>query len=158
MMKNMNKKFTFWGLALAIFFVLKYVFFFTIFIPLSIKYGPSVKEWCIKTFMPGKIVKESGNIEVQDRQLNYFDKIQVLGQGRVILSQNEKNGLKIEGDKNILPFIETVIENNTLKIQPKKGLLLKKSENLKFYVHAKNLKEIDLDKKIHLELLTVSNK
>lgn len=152
MIKNMNKKFTFWGLILAIFFILKYVLFFTIFIPLSVKYGPSVKEWCIKTFMPSKIVKESGNIEIQDRMLASFNKIKVIGQGRVILSQNEKNSIKIEGDKNILPYIETEIKNDTLTIRPKKGLFLKKAEDLKFYVNAKSLKDINLDKDIHFEL------
>jgi hypothetical protein len=158
MIKNLNKKFTFWGLILAMFFVLKYVLFFTIFIPLSVKYGPAVKEWCVQTFMPSKIVKKSGNIELQDRKLDSFDKIKISGRGRVILSQNEKNSVKIEGDKNILPFIETELKDNTLIIRPKKGLILKSAEDLKFYVNAKNLKEINLDKDIHFELLTASNK
>jgi hypothetical protein len=154
-MINMNKKFTFWGLILAIAFVLKYVLFFTIFIPLSVKYGPAVKEWCVNVFTPSRVVKESGQIITENRIFKNFEKIKISGNGNLILGKNKTDGITLEGDSNMVAQIETEVEGNTLIIRPKKGLFFK-SENMKYVVDANKVKEVELDSNIKCELSNTS--
>lgn len=154
MIKNMNKKFTFWGLVLAIFFVLKYVLFFTIFIPLSVKYGPAVKEWCVNVFTPSRVIKESGQIITENRGFKNFEKIKISGNGNLIIGQKKSEGITLEGDSNIVEKIETEVDGKTLIIRPKKGLFFN-SENIKYHVDAHNVKEIELEGDIKCELSNI---
>jgi hypothetical protein len=155
MIKNMNKKYTFWGLILALGFILKYVLFFTIFIPLSVRYGPTVKEWCINVFVPSRVVKESGQIITENRNFKNFEKIKILGNGNLILGQNKSDGIAIEGDSNVVAQIETEIDGKTLIIRPKKGLFIN-SEKMIYHVNTQTVKEIELDGNIKCEFSNIS--
>lgn len=61
-------------------------------------------------------VKGSGEIISEDRQLSEFKTIKLKGVGRVVLTQGQIHAVNIETDDNIMPLIETEIQNDQLII------------------------------------------
>ncbi len=70
---------------------------------------------CDVPFQP-RLVKGSGEIVVEDRKVSGFDKILVTGAGRLIITQGDSESLSIETDDNLMEYIETKVEGNTLEI------------------------------------------
>ena len=70
---------------------------------------------CVVPFQP-QLVKGSGNIVVEDRKVSGFDKILVTGAGRLVITQGDSESLSIETDDNLMEYIETKVEGNTLEI------------------------------------------
>jgi hypothetical protein len=70
---------------------------------------------CSIPFTP-KMVRGSGEIVVEERNVTNFDKILVTGAGRVIITQGESESLTIETDDNLIEFIETGVNGKTLEI------------------------------------------
>ena len=70
---------------------------------------------CAVPFSP-RLVKGSGDIVVEDRKVSDFDEILVTGAGRLIITQGDSESLSIETDDNLVEFIETKVEGNTLEI------------------------------------------
>ena len=70
---------------------------------------------CGVPFQP-RLVKGSGDIVVEDRKVSDFDKILVTGAGRLIITQGDSESISIETDDNLMEYIETKVEGNTLEI------------------------------------------
>lgn len=70
---------------------------------------------CIVPFSP-RLVRGSGNVIVEERDVSGFDEIQISGVGRVIVTQADSESLTVETDDNLLDYIETEVEGNTLEI------------------------------------------
>lgn len=70
---------------------------------------------CAVPFRP-RLIKGSGNIIVEDRKVSGFDKILVTGVGKVIITQGDSESLSIETDDNLMEYIETKVNGNTLEI------------------------------------------
>ncbi len=61
-------------------------------------------------------VRGSGDIVTEDVPVSDFDRVSLSGIGDVIITQGETESLRIEADDNILPYIETRVQNGTLVI------------------------------------------
>lgn len=70
---------------------------------------------CGVPFSP-RLVKGSGDILVEDRQVSGFDKISIEGAGRIILTQEDKESLTVETDDNLMKYIRTEVVGDTLEI------------------------------------------
>jgi hypothetical protein len=70
---------------------------------------------CGVPFQP-RLVRGSGDIIVENRQVSGFDKIEVEGAGKVIITQGDKESLTIETDENLVEYIRTEVKGNTLEI------------------------------------------
>lgn len=70
---------------------------------------------CVVPFAP-RLVKGSGNVVVEQRPVSGFDEILVTGAGTVIVSQGSSETLSIETDDNLMEYIETKVQGNTLEI------------------------------------------
>ena len=70
---------------------------------------------CSIPFAP-QLVKGSGEIVVEERNVTNFDKILVTGTGRVIITQGESETLTVETDDNLMEYIETKVIGKTLEI------------------------------------------
>jgi hypothetical protein len=70
---------------------------------------------CIVPFSP-RLVRGSGDVIVEERDVSDFEKIQVSGVGRVIITQGSSESLSVETDDNLLEYIETEVNGNTLEI------------------------------------------
>ncbi len=70
---------------------------------------------CAVPFKP-RLINGSGNVIVEDRKVSGFDKILVTGAGKVIITQGDSESLSIETDDNLMEYIETKVNGNTLEI------------------------------------------
>ena len=61
-------------------------------------------------------VKGSGEVVAEERRLSEFKTIKLKGVGRVVLTQGPNHSITIQTDDNIMPLIETEIQNDQLVI------------------------------------------
>lgn len=62
----------------------------------------------------------SGNVESETRNVEPFHSVDSRISGDVFIEQGSGNSLKIEAEDNILPLLETSVENGVLVIRPEK--------------------------------------
>jgi len=61
----------------------------------------------------------SGNVVSEERTVESFDSIKILGSGNVYFSQGEASPLVISGDDNLLEHVKTYVSGGTLIVEPK---------------------------------------
>jgi len=100
-----------------------------------------------------QIIRGNGNLKTDLRALSGFNEIIAQGSFSVILTQGEKEGIRIETDENIVEIFQTRIEKQTLYITMLADV--RKSEKLNVYVSIKELTKIVLLNDISLKTETV---
>jgi hypothetical protein len=95
------------------------------------------------SFGSSEPVKGNGNIKRQARQVGHFDGLAMSLPGRVEVRSGGSEGLTIEADDNLLPLIETVVEDGTLKIRNKDKVNIQ-PRNLTIVVQARALDRLAL--------------
>lgn len=83
----------------------------------------------------GKRIKGNGHMKMEERTVPSFTGVASHGSFDVIVS-NGAAGLKLEAEENILPYIETSVENGVLHIRTKDGYWLSTKLDGKIYVTA----------------------
>ena len=83
----------------------------------------AISSGCIPPVRP-RLIKGSGEIIVEEREVSGFDSIAMAGAGRIILTQGEEESLSIETDDNLLEYIETRVRGNTLEIDFSDDIIL----------------------------------
>lgn len=91
----------------------------------------------------GEQVTGNGNIKRQAREAAHFTGVALSLQGKVEIHSGGPEGVTIETDENLLPLIETVVEDGTLKIRARRGSNLR-TRNMKFIVQARALDRLAL--------------
>lgn len=84
----------------------------------------------------GKIKKEKRNAS------GTFDEIQVSGRYKVLFKQGSTTSIEVEADENLLPYIETVVEGDELKLHAKKGFNVKPTATIIVYITLPKLSSI----------------
>ncbi len=92
----------------------------------------------------GEKIQGSGNIKKQSRELAHFTGISMSLPAQVELRIGNAEGITIETDDNLLPHIETVIENGTLKVRPAKRNMNLHARSMKIVINAKEVERISL--------------
>lgn len=89
-------------------------------------------------------VQGSGKIQHQARDVAHFDGVAMSLPGNVeIRSGSGREGLTIDADDNVLPLIETVVEDGTLKIRARRNTNLR-THSLKVVVQARSVDRLML--------------
>ena len=78
---------------------------------------------CIPSVQP-RLIKGSGNVIVEDRNVSGFDQIAMAGAGQIIITQGDKESLSIETDDNLLEYISSEVKGDTLEIDFTKDIIL----------------------------------
>jgi hypothetical protein len=89
-------------------------------------------------------VQGSGAIRKQARDVAHFTGLTVAVPGQVELRLGNAEGVTIETDDNLLPLVETVVEDGTLKIRPARKNLGLQTRNLKIVVQARTIERLAL--------------
>ena len=92
----------------------------------------------------GEHVEGSGSIKRQARQVQHFTGVALELPGRLELRTGSAEGVTVEADDNLLPLIETVVEDGTLKVRPSKRNLNLRSRNMKIVVTARQVDRLSL--------------
>jgi len=90
-------------------------------------------------------IEGSGNIVTKNIPVLSFDALSARGVFSVILTQGDKEEVKIEADDNLQELFEVKNEGSTLKIDMKKDGIISSKNKMKVYITFKNLKSMDLN-------------
>jgi hypothetical protein len=80
-------------------------------------------------------------VHTEDRNLTGFKGVESNGSFDVIVSSGPQS-VKIEGEENILPYIETYVDGDVLKVGTKRGYWLKPERGVRVYVTAPSFNKI----------------
>lgn len=92
----------------------------------------------------GETVQGSGTVKRQARQVAHFSGVAFELPGKLELRTGDSEGVTIETDDNLLPLVETVVENGTLKIRPSRRDMNLRTRNLKVVVNARQVERLAL--------------
>lgn len=84
----------------------------------------------------GKRVKGNGEIRTEERSVNNFKNVEVSGAAKVYVSQGSPATVKIEGDANLLQYMEVTQEGDKISIRERPGFNLSPTGDLNVYVTA----------------------
>lgn len=92
----------------------------------------------------GEQVQGSGTVRKQAREVPHFSALSVAVPGQVELRLGNTEGVTIETDDNLLPLIETVVEDGALKIRPMRKNVNLQTRTLKIVVQARTIERLGL--------------
>ncbi|QOL49367.1 head GIN domain-containing protein [Massilia litorea] len=95
-------------------------------------------------FWGGEQVQGSGRIVKQVRQVGNFSGLSLGLPGHLELRIGNTEGVTIEADDNLLPLVETVVENGTLKIRSTRRNLNLESKSIRIVVQARSIERLSL--------------
>ena len=88
-------------------------------------------------------IQGNGNQKSETRQVGSFSGLSVSGSMNVQLKFGKPGGITIVADDNLIPYIETIVENGKLIIRTRKKANLK-SKNITVHVSATTLNDVSL--------------
>jgi hypothetical protein len=89
-------------------------------------------------------VKGNGNIITEKRTTSNYNGIRSSGSFHVLLVNGKEGEITLKGEENILPLIETIIENNTLKIRFQKNTNVRTTKKVIITVPVTDIETITL--------------
>lgn len=91
----------------------------------------------------GKRVHGNGNVRTEDRQVSDFKNVEVDGAAKILVSQGDHSGVKIETDENLLQYMEVNQEGDRIHIHERKGYNLRPTNGIRVYVTSPVFHSID---------------
>lgn len=88
-----------------------------------------------------ELVRGSGNVISEDRDVSGFSKVSISGSGNLFIEQGDEESLTIEAEDNILPLITTRVSRSTLTIKINRGIPTKDPN---YYLKVKDLASISI--------------
>lgn len=92
---------------------------------------------------PWKSIKGDGNLKKESREIGNFTSISSFGPLDVQISYGTSQSLQVEADGNLLPYIETKVENGKLTIGSKQHFNLKSRSKMVVYVSMTSINSLD---------------
>lgn len=90
----------------------------------------------------GKRVRGNGNIKTEDRSVSDFKNVEVDGAAKVLVSQGDHSSVRLEGDENLLGYMEVSQEGDRVIIRERHGFHLVPTNDIKVYVSTKVYNQI----------------
>ncbi|UYQ94274.1 DUF2807 domain-containing protein [Chitinophaga horti] len=87
-------------------------------------------------------VNGNGNVKKENRSHDSFSGIATSGNYKVYIKQGNSYSVQIEAEDNLLPYIETKVEGNSLGIGTKRGFNIHPTKQINVYITLKELKEL----------------
>jgi hypothetical protein len=92
----------------------------------------------------GKRVRGNGNMKTEERTVSSFNELEVSSTINVHVTQGDLKPIRIEGDENLLPYIEVEQDGNELIIKTKNGYNLDSRDGLQVFVTAPMFRKISV--------------
>jgi hypothetical protein len=90
----------------------------------------------------GKRIKGNGDVTTETRSISSFSGVASYGFFDVYVTVGSPASVKIEAESNLQPYIETYVEDGTLKLRTKKSVWFRSHKTIKVYVTAPAYKKI----------------
>lgn len=84
------------------------------------------------------IEQGSGNVITQSRTVSDFDHVELNGIGDVTITQGDREALQIEAEDNVIPHIQTTVQNGTLQINFDRKTIIP-TKSVKFNLTMRNV-------------------
>ncbi len=104
-----------------------------------------------------KRITGKGDMEKQDRDAKDFKGIDLMASADVIIKQGSTYKVIVEGQKNILEILETVVENGILRIKFKDGSWNLNFDKLNVYIETPSVSSIELSGSGNMTVETAFN-
>lgn len=93
-------------------------------------------------FITGERIRGNGNMQTENRTESGFKGVESYGSFDLYVSTGNAHSIKIEAEENILPYIETYVDGDILKVDTKDGYSLNPRRSIKVYVSAPEFRRI----------------
>lgn len=93
---------------------------------------------------PWKSIKGDGQLKKETRAVSDFSSISSRGSIEVKITKGHSDNIEVEADENLLPYIETNVENGKLVIQTKKNINIKSASKMVVYVSMTVIKSLQV--------------
>jgi hypothetical protein len=107
---------------------------------LTLTFAINAQDW----WGNNKKVKGNGNLITVTRTTSDYDGISAGGSFDVVLVKGKEGKITIEGEENIIPFIETEVVGNTLKIKYKKNTNIRTTKRMTVTVTFMDIESVGL--------------
>ncbi|WP_299108737.1 head GIN domain-containing protein [uncultured Tenacibaculum sp.] len=97
-----------------------------------------------QSWWSSKKVKGNGKVTTETRTIDEFDKVSIGGSFDVELIAGKEGKITIEGEENVIPYIETEVKGNKLKIQFKQNTNVRTTRRLLVTVPFEDIESISL--------------
>jgi hypothetical protein len=87
----------------------------------------------------GTVVKGSGKLVNEKRAVSGFNEVALDLSANLEVVQGATEGVSVEADDNIFPYIETVVENGRLRVRFSKHISYRSNSTIKVVVNARNV-------------------
>ncbi len=107
----------------------------------------------------GNFVRGSGKVATEERQVSGFQGVDVSGSGEAVFIQGEQEGVTIEMEDNLLPYLKTEVINGVLHIGFKDDGVLhsfQPTRPIKYEVRVKDLSSIDTSGAVNVNMASLS--
>ncbi len=84
----------------------------------------------------GRRIRGNGVMKTEDRTVSPFKHVEASGTVKLMVSQGDFKPVRLEGDENILPYIEVIQEGDRINVRTRPGYNLSPSGDLTVYVTA----------------------
>ncbi len=88
-----------------------------------------------------KMMSGNGNVRKETRNLGTFTKVHSSGSADVVITSGSNCAVTVEDDENLLPYLETNVEDGTLEIHYKEGVSVN-TDHAKIYITAPTLSDV----------------
>ena len=95
-------------------------------------------------FFGGERVKGNGNLKTEQRNVSAFDRVEAHGAVNLFVTQGEMQPVRLEGDENLLQYIEVVQQGGNLEIKTRDNINLQPTQDIKVYVSSPEYKSIEV--------------
>lgn len=89
-----------------------------------------------------KDIKGSNRVITEERQVAAFTKVHAARSITVYLSQSSQQSITVEADDNILPYLETKVENGSLTVTITQNVNIKSYETMTVRISAPEISEL----------------
>jgi hypothetical protein len=90
----------------------------------------------------GKRIKGNNQVTTENRNTSAFEGVSSSGNFDIYVAIGSPASVKIEGESNLLPYIETFVDKNVLKVRTKGDVWLRPQRSLKIFVTAPRFKTL----------------
>src|ERR1700730_6688799 len=91
-----------------------------------------------------RTVRGNGNMSSETRNLNHFSGVRLLGSMNIVLVKGDRNTVEVDAEENILPFVETYVEDDKLVVKFRNNININTHKDVIVKVTTPHIREIDL--------------
>jgi hypothetical protein len=103
---------------------------------------------------PAQQVQGSGSVTRESRPLAGFQKVSLNGMGTAVIRIGETEEVAIEAEDELLPYIETRVQDGTLSIATRANTSLKVTQPIRYEIQVRALSAVELNGAMRVQIST----